>query len=131
MPTNDQQSGATGPAPGPIADLAARRRARLQDLLRRRSRLAAVVAERVAHDLSDSDDFIIELLGVEQAIESHWPAVYEELAFTEWLFADMALMHTPDEPLSSCGICTALSTGAPPPDRPAAPAARPVRDQAA
>ena len=131
MPTNDQQPGQTGPAPGPVADLAARRRARLQELLRQRSRLAAIVAERVAHDLSDSDDFIMELLGVEQAIEDRWPATYEELAFTEWLFADMALMHTADEPLPTCGICTALSTGTPPPDRPAAPTAAPVDDQAA
>jgi hypothetical protein len=99
MPTNDHQSAEAGPARGPVADLAAHRRDRLQDLLRRRSRLAAVVAERVAHDLSNTDDFIIELLDVEQAIEDRRPAVYEELAFTEWLFADMALMHTPDEPL--------------------------------
>lgn len=130
MSTNDHELTVTGSPSRPADELSIRRRTQLNDLLRRRTRLAAVVAERVAHDLSDSDDLIMELLDVEQTIEDRWPQVYEELAFTEWLYADMARMHTPDEPLPTCGICTAV-TAAPPPDRPGAPAAGQVHDEAA
>ena len=117
MPTNHQPDG-TEPVRAPVADLAAHRRERLQHLLRTRGRLATVVAERVAHDVHDTDDFIMELLGIEQTIQDQFPVAYEELAYTEWLFADMARMHTPDEPLLTCSICSALTSGAPLPDPP-------------
>ena len=93
MPTNDHQSAETGTTRRTGDEVAARRRTHLEGLLRQRDRLSAIVAERVAHDLADSDDFIMELLDVEQAIEDRWPAVYEELACIKWLFADMARMH--------------------------------------
>ena len=130
MSPNDHQSSKTTTPPQGSNEVANRSRTHLEALLRRRDRLAAIVAERVAHDLVDTDDFIMELLEVEQEIEDRWPAAYEQLAFTDWFFADMVRMHTPDEPLPTCGICSAV-TAAPPPDRPGAPASGQVRDEAA
>ena len=70
--------------------------------------MAIVVAERDAHDLPDHEGYLLEQLAVEQSIAHHWPDVYEENVFGAWLYADMARMHTADQPLTTCAICAAI-----------------------
>ena len=83
-----------------------RRQCRLEQLLRRRERLACIAVERMSHDLPDSQDYVLEQLQLEQALHHCWPDVYEQL-FDTWVLEDVSRVHTPDRPHPGCGICLA------------------------
>lgn len=113
MTTTDPHHTPTGePSAPPSAEpdeLRARRDRRIQQLLARRDRLAVIVSERQAHDLPDREGYLLDLLETEQSIGHCAPDLWSELAFTDWLYADMARMHTADTPLVTCSICAYVS----------------------
>lgn len=128
MATNEHTDQPGSSSASPPDELQVRRDKRLQQLLDRRERLAVIVAERQAHGLPDSREYLLELLTVEQGIEHCWPDVYDRLAYGPWLYADMARLHTPQTPLPTCGICSALQGQ---PDAAVEPVTGPFFDEAA
>ncbi len=87
---------------------------KLDELLSQRTRLSMTVGEMVSHNLPGADDKIIELLSIEELIEEHWPAVWEDLAFADWAYEDLAAIHHPETPSLTCRVCTGVSAQPPP-----------------
>lgn len=108
MSTTNHSCGTTAPGHPSPDELAIRRQRRLEQILRRRERLAAIAVERMSHDLPDSHDYVLEQLQLEQSIQHCWPEVYDRLLDT-WVMEDVSRMHTSDRPLPGCGICIATT----------------------
>jgi len=85
-----------------------RRQRRLEHLLQLRAQLAALAAERRAHDLDDAAETFGQQIAVEAAISGEFREVYlAELG--NWATRDAELDHESARLSPECGICQVVA----------------------